>query len=443
MRAARRIEAGPDEMTGGDPATGPGIAGGEVEGAGRADPMVGISSPAMREVMEDAMRAAATGIPVLIEGESGVGKEWLARAIHQASPRAEGPMVTLNCGAIPEKLVESILFGHERGAFTGATERHRGKFKEADRGTLFLDEIGELPAEAQVKLLRAVQEGEVEAVGGRSPTKVDVRIVSATNRCLAEEVALGRFREDLYYRLGVFPVQVPPLRERREDIAGLAQGFVERFRRTQGTSARAISPAAIVLLEEREWPGNIRELENAVFRAAVLSDRETLSADDFGAHEPARGAVLRMPSPPLAATAARAPAEPERGASERGARERSAPELSAPERGRSFEAAEASYREAAMLGAFERALAGGPPREEREVDDARLSAARRPAVEALDEDGEMRRLDAIEREMIEIALRHYDGRMSRIARNLGIGRSTLYRKLREYGIGETGREGAA
>lgn len=361
----------------------------DVVGAVEHEPrgLSAIASPAMRAVMEQALRAAATDIPVLIEGESGVGKEWLARAIHAASPRAKGPMVTLNCGAIPEKLVESILFGHERGAFTGATERHAGKFAEANEGTLFLDEIGELPAEAQVKLLRAVQEGEVEAVGAKGPRRVDVRIVSATNRRLAQEVAEGRFREDLFYRLGVFPVAVPPLRERREDIPALAQGFVERFAETQGTRARTLSPGAVLHLEERDWPGNIRELENVVFRAAVLSDRETLSAQDFTA----AGTPVPVSSP-----------------------------------------VEAD----ALLAAFETVLSDERGPDERRRSDPRRAFARRPTIDPLGDNGEMRSLAAIERAVIEMALERYDGRMSRIARTLGIGRSTLYRKLREYGLGD-------
>ena len=186
-------------------------------------------SPAMHAVLRTAEKAAASNIPVLIEGESGVGKELIARAIHGSGERRARPFIAVNCGAIPENLVESILFGHEKGAFTGATERHTGKFIEATGGTLFLDEVGELPAAAQVKLLRAIQEGEVEPVGAKKPVKVDVRLISATNRNLIADVKSGRFREDLFYRLHVFPTSVPPLRERAEDVPELARHFLARF----------------------------------------------------------------------------------------------------------------------------------------------------------------------------------------------------------------------
>ena len=196
-------------------------------------------TPAMQAVIRIAEKAAASAIPVLIAGESGVGKELIARAIHGSSERRAKPFVAVNCGAMPENLVESILFGHEKGAFTGATERHTGKFVEASGGTLFLDEVGELPPAAQVKLLRAIQEGEVEPVGARRPVKVDVRIVSATNRDLIADVKAGRFREDLFYRLHVFPITVPPLRERPADIPALARHFLARFAAEEGKRIRA------------------------------------------------------------------------------------------------------------------------------------------------------------------------------------------------------------
>src|ERR1700688_949667 len=202
-------------------------------------------SEAMAGVMRTAKKAAASTIPVLIEGESGVGKELFARAIHGSGERKSRPFVAVNCGAIPDNLVESILFGHEKGAFTGATERHTGKFVEASGGTLFLDEVSELPLAAQVKLLRALQEGAVEAVGGRKPLKVDVRVISATNRDLIAEVRAGRFREDLYYRLCVFPISVPPLRERAEDIAHLVRHFLLRFSAEEGKRVRGVSAQAL------------------------------------------------------------------------------------------------------------------------------------------------------------------------------------------------------
>ena len=202
-------------------------------------------SETMGPVLRAAEKAAASAIPVLIGGESGVGKELIARAIHGSGERRAKPFIAVNCGAMPENLVESILFGHEKGAFTGATEKHTGKFVEADGGTLFLDEVGELPLAAQVKLLRALQEGEVEPVGGRKPVKVDVRIISATNRDLIADVKAGRFREDLFYRLHVFPISIPPLRQRPEDIPELARHFLARLSAEEGKRVRAIEPEAL------------------------------------------------------------------------------------------------------------------------------------------------------------------------------------------------------
>src|SRR6201995_5135532 len=233
-------------------------------------------SEAMAGVLRTAQKAAGSTIPVLIEGESGVGKELFARAIHGTGERAAKPFVAVNCGAIPDNLVESILFGHEKGAFTGATERHTGKFVEASGGTLFLDEVGELPAAAQVKLLRAIQESEVEPVGARKPVKVDIRLISATNRNLAADVKAGRFREDLFYRLHVFPITVPPLRERPNDIPALARHFLALFAAEEGKRIRSITPEALRLLTAFPWPGNIRQLENAVFRAVVLAEGDSI-----------------------------------------------------------------------------------------------------------------------------------------------------------------------
>ena len=232
-------------------------------------------------VLRSAEKAAASHIPVLVEGESGVGKELIARAIHGQGERRAKPFVAVNCGAIPDNLVESILFGHEKGAFTGATEKHTGKFVEASGGTLFLDEVGELPMAAQVKLLRAIQEGEVEPVGGRKPVKVDVRIVSATNRNLIDDVKSGRFREDLFYRLHVFPIAVPPLRERAEDIPDLVRHFLARIAAEEGKRVRSISGEALALLGRHRWPGNVRQLENAVFRAVVLAEGDSIGVDEF------------------------------------------------------------------------------------------------------------------------------------------------------------------
>src|SRR5271155_3439436 len=238
-------------------------------------------SACMHAVLRMAEKASASTIPVLVAGESGVGKELIARAIHGSGERRSKPFIAVNCGAMPENLVESILFGHEKGSFTGATERHVGKFVEASGGTLFLDEVGELPPAAQVKLLRAIQEGEVDPVGARKPVKVDVRLISATNRDLIADVKAGRFREDLFYRLHVFPITVPPLRERPADIPALARHFLARFAAEEGKRIRVFTPEALRLLAAFQWPGNIRQLENAVFRAVVLAETDTVGVEEF------------------------------------------------------------------------------------------------------------------------------------------------------------------
>jgi DNA-binding NtrC family response regulator len=341
-------------------------------------------SPAMHAVLRMAEKAAASNIPVLVAGESGVGKELIARAVHGSSERRSKPFVAVNCGAMPENLIESILFGHEKGSFTGATERHVGKFVEANGGTLFLDEVGELPLAAQVKLLRAIQEGEVEPVGARRPMKVDVRIVSATNRDLIADVKQGRFREDLFYRLHVFPITVPPLRDRPADIPALARHFLALFAAEEGKRIRAVAPEAVALLSSYRWPGNIRQLENAVFRAVVLADGDSLSAAEFpqiSAHvaiPPASEAFAateeRLPDDALAIPLALAPAEP------------LAPAISAD------------------------------------------------VLSILDAEGDVRPLEQIEAELIRYAITHYRGQMSEVARRLQIGRSTLYRKLEALGL---------
>src|ERR1700759_469360 len=255
-------------------------------------------SEIMTGVMRTARKAAASTIPVLIEGESGVGKELFARAIHGSGERKSKPFVAVNCGAIPDNPGESILFGHEKGSFTGAPERHTGKFVEASGGTLFLDEVSELPLAAQVKLLRALQEGAVEAVGGRRPVKVDVRIVSATNRKLLDRVKAGQFREDLFYRLHVLPLTVPPLRARRDDIPHLLRHFLARFCAEENRPITGISGEAVAYLAQLDWPGNIRQLENAVYRAVVMSESDQLGLTDFPLI-PAHAPVPAESAPPL------------------------------------------------------------------------------------------------------------------------------------------------
>ena len=328
------------------------------------------SSPAMLMVKRLGERAAKSSIPILITGESGVGKEVIARAVHGSSERAGKPFIAVNCGAIPENLVESILFGHEKGSFTGASDKHLGKFQEANGGTLFLDEVGELPLDVQVKLLRALQESEIDPIGAKRSIKVDVRIVSATNRDLSQAVSEGRFREDLFYRLNVFPIEAPALRERKEDVAALVDAFVRRFNVEEGKSVVGASAETMAYLTAFDWPGNVRQLENAVYRAIVLADAPYLQPHDF----PAISGVAAPPPEYVASPASAPPAA---------------------------------------------ASAEGP------VDQP---------VRILDSRGHLRTLEEIERDLIQLAIEVYAGHMSEVARRLGIGRSTLYRKVREQGL---------
>ncbi|HRE21082.1 MAG TPA: sigma-54 dependent transcriptional regulator [Rhabdaerophilum sp.] len=333
------------------------------------------SSPEMSRAVRLGERAAKSGIPVLLEGESGVGKEVFARALQGASDRRGKPFVTVNCGAIPANLVESILFGHEKGAFTGATEKHAGKFVEANGGTLFLDEVSELPLDAQVKLLRAIQEGEVDPVGGRKTVKVDIRLISATNRDLIQAVRQGRFREDLYYRLNVFPISIPALRNRKEDIPALARRFLARIAAEEGRNVRSISNEALALISRFDWPGNVRQLENAMFRAVILCEGDEITVADFPqVAQAVEGFDVRIP--PISAAI---PAPPER-----------------------------------------------------EI--VRVEIKDPSALTLLDQTGDVRPLEQVEGDTIRFALEHYRGQMSKVARKLGIGRSTLYRKLKDLGI---------
>src|SRR5437588_1548097 len=346
----------------------------------------------MTGVVHIAQKAAASTIAVLIEGESGVGKELFARAIHGSSERKLKPFVAVNCGAIPDNLVESILFGHEKGAFTGATDRHTGKFVEATGGTLFLDEVGELPPAAQVKLLRAIQDNEVEPVGARKAVKVDVRIMSATNRDLIADVKNGRFREDLFYRLHVFPITIPPLRERPEDIPELVRHFVARFAAEEGKRISRINSEALSLLNSHRWPGNVRQLENAVFRAIVLAEGDEVGVGEFPqiASQVARSASPDQVSPALAVEALELDVE--------------APPL--------------AHQPATLTGSIA-PQSPGPGA---------------PALTLLDPQGEVRPLEEVEAEVIRFAIAHYRGQMSEVARRLQIGRSTLYRKLDALGL---------
>ncbi|MGK6354449.1 sigma-54-dependent transcriptional regulator [Sphingomonas sp. DT-207] len=327
------------------------------------DEIVG-SAPQFRAALAVAAKAARARVPVLIEGESGVGKEVIAEAIHAASPRARKPLISINCGAIPANLVESELFGHEKGAFTGAFDRKIGRFQEADTGTLFLDEVGEMPLDAQVKLLRVLQSGEIQPLGARHAREVDVRVIAATNKNLLAEVEAGRFREDLYYRLNVVQVSIPPLRDRAGDIPALARHLLGRIAQQPGLRELGITDDALALLGGYDWPGNVRQLQNALFRAAVLCEGDGLTRADF---------------PQIAQLAAG----------------RSGGEGTAPQ-------------------GFAHA-----------------------GITLFRPDGHLRALDEIEADVIRLAIGHYRGRMTEVARRLGIGRSTLYRKLGELGIDQS------
>jgi DNA-binding NtrC family response regulator len=238
------------------------------------------SSPALQAVLSQVARVAPTDSTVLITGETGTGKELIARAIHKRSPRSSRAFVSVNCAAIPHDLIASELFGHEKGAFTGATQRRLGRFESAEGGTIFLDEVGELPAETQISLLRVLQEREFQRVGGNESLQIDVRVVAATNRDLQAGIAEGRFREDLYYRLHVFPIEVPPLRQRKQDIPLLVEYFVDRYASKAGKKITGINKRSLELLQSYSWPGNIRELQNVIERSVIICDSQNLSVEE-------------------------------------------------------------------------------------------------------------------------------------------------------------------
>jgi formate hydrogenlyase transcriptional activator len=251
----------------------------DIDRASMFEEIVG-TSPALHAVLSRVSKVAPTDSTVLITGETGTGKELIARAVHRRSPRSSRPFVTVNCAAIPRDLIASELFGHEKGAFTGALQRRLGRFELADGGTIFLDEVGELPVETQIALLRVLQEREFERVGGTLSIRANVRVIAATNRDLKAAIAAGTFRSDLFYRLNVFPIEVPPLRERREDIPMLVAYFIDRFARKAGKSIRSVSKKSLELLQSYPWPGNIRELQNVIERSAIVCDTESFSVDE-------------------------------------------------------------------------------------------------------------------------------------------------------------------
>ncbi|MCJ8324324.1 MAG: sigma-54-dependent Fis family transcriptional regulator [Rhizobiales bacterium] len=393
------------------------------------------ASPAMERVKQLGLKGAQSNIPILIEGESGVGKEVFARAIQGSGTRSGKPFITVNCGAIPENLVESILFGHEKGSFTGATHKQIGKFAEADTGTLFLDEVGELPLATQVKLLRAIQEGEIEPVGSSRPVKVDIRIISATNKDMIEAVKNGEFREDLYYRLNVFPINIPPLRARLEDIAELCRHFITRFAVEEGKNITGLSLQALEMMSQYTWPGNVRQLENTIFRAVILCEKNELDISDFpqiAAH--VDGYISHTPAAPEPRLTAdkyhQGPAmigspNPNNRHNGYSGGHTHIPDLMQPLVGQ--------YDGAGQYNGQQYGAANSMPQPPH-----RHTAAMQPPATAgipfLSQNGEMRRLEDIEADMIRLAMSRYRGHMSEVARKLGIGRSTLYRKVNDLGL---------
>ncbi len=342
----------------------------------RGAPRIIGEDPQLRQVSQQLHRAAATDATVLLQGESGTGKELFARALHVLSPRADGPFVAINCAAIPETLLETELFGHEKGAFTGAAARKPGRFEMAHRGTLFLDEIGELSLALQAKILRALEEKQFERVGGTSTLHVDTRVVAATNRNLKAAVAAHQFREDLYFRLSVFPIMIPPLRERTGDIPMLARHFVERFSREVNKATLTLAPAAVDELCGYHWPGNVRELQNCIERAVILCDGDTIHSRHLN--------------------------------------------LSFAPRGRSADAvpAERNGRVDGPEGA-----PAGPPDPWAQID---LSGTMGDAVRRV--------TAAVERRKVEQAMRDAGGNKERAAEALQISYKALLQKLREYGV---------
>jgi len=353
-----------------------------VASEGRFGRLWGRSAP-MQEIYRQIARVAPTAVTALITGESGTGKEVVAHTIHDLSKRAKAPFLAVNCGAISPQLIESELFGHEKGSFTGAVRQHRGFFERADGGTLFLDEITEMPIELQVKLLRVLETGSFTPVGADEPVSADVRIIAATNRAPLEAVADGRLREDLYYRLAVFPIHLPPLRERRDDIPLLARHFLESLNAREGASKQLSAPA-VRLLQSYGWPGNVRELRNAVHRGFILAEGDFIEPDNLPLEAPAEG--IGSTAPPVAVVPTSSAGEP------------------VP---------------AAASSTTSDALAGAPA-----AGDASTAATLDIAVG-------MSIADA-ERRLIVATLAHCDGHRERAAEMLGISAKTLYNRLKAY-----------
>ncbi len=348
--------------------------------------IVGSSKP-MLEVFKLIGKVAPSDATVLITGESGTGKELIAEALHRASKRNPHPLVKVSCAALPESLLETELFGHEKGSFTGAMTMRKGRFESANKGTIFLDEIGEMTLGTQTKLLRILQEREFERIGSNTPIKIDIRVITATNRNLADEVKNGKFREDLYYRLNVIHIHMPPLRERKDDIPLLVEHFLVKFRHAAGAIPTAISEEALERLVDHDWPGNVRELENAIERAVVLSRGNPITVEHL-------------------------PFSEDRGAPER-----------------------ATFAERrTKLEGDEAALSGR--RDALDADEADADARDAADTESNGDGAFKAQVSALERQLIKEALDRAGGNRSKAAEDLGIYRRLLYAKIKEYGLGE-------
>ena len=405
---------------------------GQVPGSDAPTQIVG-SSPPMVQMMRLVTQVARTDATALVVGESGTGKELVARAIHNLSPRASAPFVAVNCGAIPETLQESEFFGHAKGAFTGAIRTKVGLFEQAHRGTLFLDEVGETSLQTQVKLLRFLQEGEVRKVGDNTPTHVDVRLVAATNRDLVEMIEEGSFREDLYYRLNIVCVEVPPLRERVGDVDLLASFFLQRYARKLGSEVQVFSDEALDALRAHHWPGNVRELENAVERAVTLARGPIVHPEDLPSFE--RGPKAReLRSGEFAPITDEFDGATERSlrrAPESSSHRRSAPARSLDAwfgRGASESTEEAARREAPPpdIGPWRPSTGPGSATPETPFN-RELEQARFPSLEEM------------ERRHIEAALHLFQGSRRKAQEALGISKATLWRKIKLYGLEDVGR----